>query len=86
MLLIVVRLAYEGAHVFIEAYSIISPDSLSHIENKWHAEKMKHNPDCPWILVGTKTDLRNDRYLSKTKLIKNNFSKTKFIDVVQNRV
>ena len=60
LLLIVVRLFYEGAHVFMLAFSIVDSESLLHIEQKWYPEKMQHNPDCPWILVGTKLDLRSE--------------------------
>ena len=55
------RMVYPGTHVLVLVFSIVNSNSLLNIEQKWYPEKMKHIPDCPWILVGNKLDLRNDR-------------------------
>jgi Ras family protein A len=53
-------LAYPHAHVALIVFSIDSPDSLDNILEKWQAEIFHFLPWIPKILVGTKSDLRND--------------------------
>ena len=54
--------------VFIVCYSITSPTSLENIERKWLPEIRRHCPNSPFLLVGTKCDLREDaRALEKLK-------------------
>ena len=49
-------------------FSIDSPTSLENVKNKWVPEVKKHRPNCPYILVGTKADIRNDKnMLAKLK-------------------
>mmetsp|Transcript_6180 Transcript_6180/g.11439 ORF Transcript_6180/g.11439 Transcript_6180/m.11439 type:complete len:192 (+) Transcript_6180:82-657(+) len=54
-------LSYPQTHVFIIAFSIISPSSHENVKSKWHPEIQHHCPGVPVILVGTKSDLRNDQ-------------------------
>lgn len=53
-------------------FSVVSPTSFDNIQEKWIPEIRAHCPDTPAILVGTQSDLRNDRetltQLSKFKL------------------
>ncbi|EFA76170.1 hypothetical protein PPL_10387 [Heterostelium album PN500] len=53
-------LSYSGANVFLLCFSVISVESLQNISNKWIPEVNKHQPSVPFILVGTKIDLRNE--------------------------
>ena len=39
---------------------MISPTSFENVAVKWHPEIRHHAPDKPWMLVGTKADLRDD--------------------------
>lgn len=41
-------------------FSINSPTSYENIKNKWIPEIQQHAPGVPFIIVGTKLDLRND--------------------------
>jgi GTPase SAR1 family protein len=41
-------------------YSVDNPTSLKNIRSKWFPEVMHHCGSIPTILVGTKTDLRDD--------------------------
>lgn len=41
-------------------YSIISPASFENVRSKWFPEISHHAPGVPFILVGTKLDLRDD--------------------------
>jgi small GTP-binding protein len=54
-------LSYPQTDVFLIAYSIISPSSFDNVKSKWYPEIQHHCPGVPIILVGTKTDLRNDQ-------------------------
>jgi len=53
-------LSYPGTDVFLICFSLISPTSLENIFHKWIPELNSHNPNTPFILVGTKQDLLND--------------------------
>jgi len=53
-------LSYANANVFLLCFSIISPVSFENVTAKWYPELMHFCPDVPFILVGTKCDIRND--------------------------
>eukprot|EP00808_Paulinella_micropora_P018510 g69224.t1 len=53
-------LSYPQTDVFIMAFSIISPSSFDNIKSKWYPEIQHHAPNVPILLVGTKSDLRDD--------------------------
>ena len=53
-------LSYPSTDVFLLCYSIISPSSYNNIKEKWIKEIRTHCPNAKIILVGTKSDLRNN--------------------------
>ena len=53
-------LSYPQTDVFLICFSVISPSSFENIQNKWYPEIKHHAPGVPFILVGTKVDLRSD--------------------------
>ena len=53
-------LSYPDTDVILMCFSIVSPDSLENIPEKWTPEAKNLCPNVPIILVGTKKDLRND--------------------------
>mmetsp|Transcript_63522 Transcript_63522/g.169963 ORF Transcript_63522/g.169963 Transcript_63522/m.169963 type:complete len:195 (+) Transcript_63522:84-668(+) len=53
-------LSYPNTDVFLVAFSLVSPTSLENVESKWVPELKHHAPNAPIILVGTKSDLRED--------------------------
>lgn len=54
-------LSYPQTDVFLVCFSIISPHSFDNIKSKWWPELQHHAPGVPIIMVGTKSDLRNDQ-------------------------
>jgi len=53
-------LSYPQTDVFVLTYSVVGPDSFTNVEFKWLEEVRKSNPLAPFVLVGTKRDLRED--------------------------
>jgi len=53
-------LSYPQTDVFLVCFSIISPASFENVKTKWYPEIQHHAPGVPILLVGTKSDLRND--------------------------
>ncbi|EDO35019.1 predicted protein [Nematostella vectensis] len=54
-------LSYPQTDVFLICFSVISPASFENVRAKWYPEVSHHCPGTPIILVGTKTDLREDK-------------------------
>ena len=60
-------LSYPSASLFVVFFSVVSRTSFDNVQNKWLPEIHHHNPGTPFILVGSKTDLRipgNDEHIS----------------------
>jgi Ras-related C3 botulinum toxin substrate 1 len=53
-------LSYPQTDVFLVCFSIVSPASYENARVKWYPELQHHCPNVPVIVVGTKSDLRND--------------------------
>ena len=53
-------LSYPMTDVFLVCFSVVSPTSYENVAAKWIPELRHHAPTAPIILVGTKTDLRED--------------------------
>ncbi|KAJ0420530.1 ras-related protein ced-10 [Aspergillus carlsbadensis] len=51
---------YPHTDVFLLCFSIDSWDSLDRVRERWWPEIQHMCPDVPFVLVGLKTDLRND--------------------------
>ncbi len=52
---------YQGAHVAVLCYSVTRPSTLVNISRKWAPEVHAYFPKIPIILVGTMSDLREDK-------------------------
>ena len=52
--------SYTGTDVMLIAFSIDNPDSFENISERWAPEVHTFCPKVPVVLVGNKTDLRND--------------------------
>lgn len=51
---------YTQANIFLVCFSVAEPISLSNVLDKWVPELKQHCPLVPFLLVGTKIDLRSD--------------------------
>lgn len=58
-------LSYNRVDVIIICFSIACPTSFNNVKLKWHPEIKHHCPGVPILLVGTKSDLRNDQQVFK---------------------
>ena len=63
-------LDYPQTDVFLVCYSVVSPSSYESIKEKWLPEISYHRKGTPFVLVGTKIDLRDD-VATLEKLAKN---------------
>ena len=64
-------LAFPNTDVFLVCFSTVSPNSLENVREKWVPDLMHHSPKTPFLLVGTKIDLKDDaRTLSALAKIK----------------
>ena len=54
-------LSYSVTDCYILLFSIDCPESLENIKQKWHPEITHHSPNTPFIIVGSKLDLRDDK-------------------------
>jgi small GTP-binding protein len=51
---------YTDADIVLTCYSIISEDHFNKVSERWVPELKEVIPDVPYLLVGTKSDLRDD--------------------------
>ncbi|KAF7234500.1 hypothetical protein EG68_11733 [Paragonimus skrjabini miyazakii] len=54
-------LSYPQTDVFLVCFSVANPASFENAKDKWVPEIMHHCPKVPFLLVGTQTDLRDDK-------------------------
>ena len=53
-------MAYPETDVFIVCFNLARRESLENVKHEWVPEIRHHKPTTPIILVGTKSDLRQD--------------------------
>jgi GTPase SAR1 family protein len=53
------RLSYSQTDVFVVMFSLVNPTSFENVALMWVPEIQKHCPNTPFILVGTRSDLRD---------------------------
>ncbi|XP_071108825.1 rho-related GTP-binding protein RhoN-like [Haliotis cracherodii] len=53
-------LSYTDADLIMVCFSVADPESMENVVSKWLPEVREHCPKQPLMLVGCKTDLRNE--------------------------
>ncbi|KAJ5077684.1 hypothetical protein M0811_05783 [Anaeramoeba ignava] len=53
-------LSYPQTDIFLICFSLVSPSSFENVKSKWIPDLNYNSPNTPFILVGTKLDLRDD--------------------------
>ncbi|CAF1091192.1 unnamed protein product [Didymodactylos carnosus] len=65
-------ISYSNTDVFLVCYSVMSPSSFTNAQKVWIPEIRRANPKTPFVLIGTKIDLRRNEEeiekLAKSKL------------------
>lgn len=54
-------LSYPNTNVYLLCFAIDCPTSFQNVKAKWWPEVLHHSPDTPFLLVGTKSDLRHEQ-------------------------
>ena len=70
-------LSYPDSDIFLICFSVDATNSFTNIEQKWLPELRKHESKTPFIVVGTKADLRDDDGIVAEKLSLGKPMKTK---------
>jgi small GTP-binding protein len=77
-------LSYPDTDVFLCCFSVVDPTSLENVKARWLPELRHHCPTVPVVLVGTKTDMRDEpEYLRKQKVSNPNFEPITFENAVK---
>lgn len=53
-------LSYPDTDVFVICFSLVDPVSLENVETAWVPEIKHYSPGVPYILIGLKSDLRDE--------------------------
>ncbi|KAH3765393.1 ras C3 botulinum toxin substrate 2 [Pelomyxa schiedti] len=59
--------SYPGTSIFLICFSVTSRTSLENVRTKWYPEIRHHCPGTPFIIVGTKRDLRSNTDVLRRK-------------------
>lgn len=54
-------LSYPETNLFLVCFSVTNRDSFDSVSQKWIPEISHHAPDAKWILVGTRSDIRDEQ-------------------------
>jgi len=54
-------LSYPSTDIFLICFSIVNINSFTNVKTKWFPEVHHHCPDAKTLLVGTKSDLKEDK-------------------------
>jgi len=64
-------ISYIAADIFLLFFAIDNPTSFHNVKHKWFPEVKKHGSEVPLILVGTKSDIRENEKLIEDLRSKN---------------
>ena len=58
--IILVQYFFLIQDIFLVCFSVVQTSSFDNVKVKWIPEVLHHNPNTPMLLIGTKSDLRDD--------------------------
>uniref|UniRef100_A0A1I8N978 Ras family protein n=1 Tax=Musca domestica TaxID=7370 RepID=A0A1I8N978_MUSDO len=61
-------LSYKDTDVFLVCFSVVNRTSYANVKEKWVPELKQLAPNTPFLLVGTKIDLRDEQPSSSSKV------------------
>lgn len=61
------HIMYPKADVFIICFSLVNKDSFENVDNYWFHEIRSVCPNTPFLLVGTKKDLRDEYEINEDR-------------------
>ena len=53
-------LSYPKTDIFLLCFSVVNHPSFINVKDRWYVEIKHHCPNVPMLIVGTKSDLRQD--------------------------
>jgi len=62
-------LSYQKTDIFLLCFSVVNRTSKENVTETWVPELTHHSPKTPFILVGTKIDLRGSDKIAKSEII-----------------
>eukprot|EP01117_Protostelium_nocturnum_P000554 TRINITY_DN10624_c0_g1_i1.p1 TRINITY_DN10624_c0_g1~~TRINITY_DN10624_c0_g1_i1.p1 ORF type:complete len:193 (+),score=61.33 TRINITY_DN10624_c0_g1_i1:23-580(+) len=74
---------YPQTDVFLLCFSVVDKNSFDNISKEWAPEITQHCPGVPFLLVGTKIDLREESNAENSVSTESGISKAKEINAVK---
>ncbi|WAR18485.1 RHOQ-like protein [Mya arenaria] len=62
--------SYPGTDVFVVCFSVVKPETFTHMHEHWIPDIQARMGDTPFIVVGTQADLRDDPEVLRTLQVK----------------
>ena len=62
-------LSYSKTDLFLLCYAVNSPTSLANLKSRWAPEITRYAPECRFLVVGTKADLRDNDSVEQGHLV-----------------
>ena len=63
-------LFYPHTDIVLICFAIDSKESFENVKRRWIPEVLRHMPNVPRILIGTKTDLRTEVRVCSKKIVR----------------
>lgn len=68
-------LSYYDTDIFVVCFSVASMDSFVNVRSRWIPELCEYKPGTPFVLVGTQSDLRDEKDAGSTDFVSFNKGK-----------
>lgn len=80
--------SYPNTDAFLVCFSLISPNSLENVQRKWIPELKNYCPGIPYILIGLKSDLRDNFESHRNDIDDTDTApiKTEDVEIIKNNI